>query len=168
MSDLKDGARILDVGCGTGSLSGKLTDARSLRVFGLDMDVQLLCISRDNGLLPTAGSFDAAFPYVEETFDVVLMIDTIEHIQSRERTLCSVKRVLQSDGLFVVFTPRYDSLSWTIGESIFKVITRRAAHHITPFTVESLTWLFRNNFLEWRVGTTNFGLTLYAVGRYKI
>ena len=92
------------------------------------------------------------------------MADTIEHSESPRTIVAEVRRLLAPGGVFVVFTPPYDTLAWLVGERIHRILTHRPADHISPFTRESLVHLLRSNFTEWEVGIVNFGLTMYGIG----
>lgn len=47
--------------------------------------------------------------FEKESFDVVVMLDVIEHLESPRRTLVIINRILKKGGLLVVTTPDVDS-----------------------------------------------------------
>ncbi len=170
LRDLPPGARLLDLGCGTGYLSARIGRALgSLELHGADINEELLSMAEANGLRVLRADFDTELPYEQGFFDVVLMIDTLEHVRSRERTFREVKRVLTDAGRMLVFTPPYDSAAWNLGEAAFRLLLRRdGLDHVSPFTREALAFHLRTHFRTWRVVRTNFGLTMYGVGREKL
>lgn len=160
---------ILDIGCGAGGISSQLIENKpDAKIIGLDIDTCLLRISRARGLMSVGGSFNNTLPFPDDKFDGVLMIDAIEHVDNRNQSLEEIVRILKKDGILILFTPPYNSLSWVLGELLFKLVTRRRTDHISPFTEESLSWLLSRYFEEWSVLSTNFGLTLCGIGRDKL
>lgn len=169
LAGLPPQARILDLGCGSAGISSRLAGLfPDLHFTGVDHDESLLEMARGRGLNDVRKvDFDQPLPYDGGHFDVVLMFDTIEHVEHRDEVVTEVGRVLAADGKLIVFTPPYDSISWLLGERFHNTITRRKSDHISPFTRESLTWLLSRHFAEVSVGRTNFGLSMFGVGRQK-
>jgi ubiquinone/menaquinone biosynthesis C-methylase UbiE len=133
----------------------------------VDVDAGLLQSAKRNGLSTQQGSFEA-IPFDDSFFDAVLMIDTLEHVESRERTFCEVKRVLKPAGRFVAITPNYASLLWNAAEPIALAISRRAASgHISPFTSEALRYWLKRHFSSYRIGKLNAGMWLYGMAETK-
>lgn len=151
----------LDLGCGAAAISGHLTSV--LHVIGVDHQPSLLLGAQARGIHGVRADFDLHLPFQDASFDLVLMADTIEHLENPRDALLEVLRLLKPEGVFVVFTPPYDSVAWVLAEKVHHLLTRRAADHISPFTREALTHLLRRHFGEWRVGITNAGLTLYGI-----
>lgn len=79
----------------------------------------------------------AAFP--NESFDVVVLLHVIEHLEDPKAELQEIYRVLKPGGRFIVETPRYDTL-------MFKMLGRRERSvscdgHIYFYTVDTLSKL---------------------------
>jgi len=66
-----DGARVLDVACGTGSLSRRLTEAGA-SVTGIDLAPPMVAVARElsSGIAFVEGSADE-LPFPDDSFDVV-------------------------------------------------------------------------------------------------
>jgi len=168
LKDMPTTSRILDLGCGSASISSCLAHRfPHLFFLGADGDHGLLRLASARGLATRQVNFDECLPFADAEWDVVLMIDTIEHVKSRSDALREVCRILKPDGLLVVFTPPYDSLVWNLGETMHRWVTRRQADHISPFTRESLGWCLSERFSHFSVTMLNFGLTLCGVGRVQ-
>jgi ubiquinone/menaquinone biosynthesis C-methylase UbiE len=156
------GLRILDLGCGTGKISQDHLGDQS--VFGVDHDLEILTLARTRGLIGCQASFEP-LPFRPCSFDVVLMIDSLEHVKSRERTAAEIKRVLRDDGCFIAITPCYSSCLWVIGEKLANLIMRtQHSGHVSPFTQESMRFFMCRYFRGNEIGTLNLGMWLYAIG----
>lgn len=105
------GKSILDLGCGDGSLSYLMAKAGA-KVIGADNEKQGIEFAKEN-LRSTGESFDCKFveasayslPFAEDSFDMVVSCEVIEHLQEPERMLEEVGRVLKSGGIFILTTP---------------------------------------------------------------
>jgi ubiquinone/menaquinone biosynthesis C-methylase UbiE len=105
MGDL-NGRKILDVGCGTGTLAMLLKKAHpGAEVVGLDGDAQILGIARSkarsHGLdiqFDEGMSFE--LPYPDGSFDVVVTTLMLHHLDrdAKTRTAVEMNRVLRSGG----------------------------------------------------------------------
>lgn len=168
MKDLGQSPCILDLGCGAAAVSSRLArDFPRAQVHGADLDQKLLEAARLNGLQVHAVDFDQPLPFDESSFDMILMVDSIEHVRCRRHTMEQVTRLLRPDGTFLVFTPPYDTFTWWMGERLFRLVTGRPADHVSPFTRESLNWLLNENFSSVTTGYLNFGLTMFGIGKTK-
>jgi ubiquinone/menaquinone biosynthesis C-methylase UbiE len=107
-ASIQDGQRILDLGCGTGTLAMMAKRAnRSAAVFGLDADAEALRLARTK--LEEAGiavQLDqgraSALPYSAESFDRVLSSLFFHHLPSelKVEAMREVLRVLRPGGEF--------------------------------------------------------------------
>ncbi|HYH82635.1 MAG TPA: methyltransferase domain-containing protein [Longimicrobium sp.] len=102
------GHRVLDVGCGTGSLLVALKEAQpAAEVTGLDPDPHALAIARKKaarrGMVPRLDQgFAGELPYGDGSFDRVVSSLMYHHLPAaeKERMLREVKRVLAPGGRF--------------------------------------------------------------------
>ncbi len=105
---------VLDVGCGDGYGANYLSK-KAKRVVGLDVSQEQvkLALKRyaHRGLSFVTGDA-TSICFGDETFHVVVSMETIEHIEDDVRYLEEIRRVLKKDGLFIVSTPqnRYGSI----------------------------------------------------------
>jgi 2-polyprenyl-3-methyl-5-hydroxy-6-metoxy-1,4-benzoquinol methylase len=111
--------RILDIGCGQGSLVFNLYRLGYINISGIDIMVDLIKKGKDT-YSEIANRLDyysgERLPFPEETFDVVLAFDVIEHIPSLQGYLKEqVYRVLKKDAVFIFQTPnKIINIGWEI------------------------------------------------------
>lgn len=101
------GGRILDVGCGSG---GWLLQMRQLgwQVEGVDFDPDATEAAAREGLTVRRGSLEEQH-YPSETFDVVTMNHSIEHVPDPLKTIKECARILKSGGQLALGTPNNQS-----------------------------------------------------------
>lgn len=105
-ANIRSGQRVLDLGCGTGTLSIMIKKAHpDSEVIGLDGDPQVLEIARRKAKETGASiQFDEGMayqlPYPDGSFDRVLSSMVFHHLttQDKERALAEIYRVLKPDG----------------------------------------------------------------------
>ncbi|MFQ5737483.1 MAG: class I SAM-dependent methyltransferase [Acidobacteriota bacterium] len=108
---LSDCRRVLDVGCGTGSLQALLS-ARGYSVVGLDQGLEGLRWIRkeQEGLFLLQGCADL-MPVRKSSMEAALLLDVLEHADDRA-VVKEVHRVLQPAGLAIITVP---AASWLWG-----------------------------------------------------
>lgn len=97
--------KILDVGCGTGET---LTFLKRIfpkaKLQGVDYLPEAVSYTRSRG--HSAKRADALnLPFPDASFDVVLLLDVIEHIKNDSGAIREAKRVLKSGGVIVLTAP---------------------------------------------------------------
>jgi demethylmenaquinone methyltransferase / 2-methoxy-6-polyprenyl-1,4-benzoquinol methylase len=104
---LVEGARALDVACGTGDLSLTLASAGAARVVGLDFCRPMLEIARrkaDAGSrgIPFVEADALRLPFADESFDVVTIAFGLRNLAGVEEGLRELLRVLKAGGRVAV------------------------------------------------------------------
>jgi ubiquinone/menaquinone biosynthesis C-methylase UbiE len=105
LSKLPDGARILDIGCGSGfSMEKSIPKGKDFQIYGIDVTEDLINYAKKKR---PHFNFKVAYgeklPYENNAFDAVLYSDVIEHLKDPVESLNEAHRVLKKDG-FVVIT----------------------------------------------------------------
>ena len=106
-SSLVEGARVLDVACGTGDLSLVLEGAGEARVVGLDFCRPMLEIARrkaESGARPVPFIEGDALrlPFADCSFDVVTIAFGLRNLSSVEDGLRELRRILKPSGRIAV------------------------------------------------------------------
>ena len=89
-----EGARVLDLGCGDGALLAHLQAARGCSGYGIEIDDAnvLACVRRGVNVIQL--NLDEGLAIFEDaSFDVVLHIDTLQHLRNTEVVLQETARV---------------------------------------------------------------------------
>lgn len=102
-------SRILDLGCGTGTMFGFLAERG--RVTGLEPSDNALHFAamRNKASLVRGGA--GAIPFQDSVFDLVAMFDCLEHIENDAEAVRETARVIRDDGLLMVTVPAFSRLS---------------------------------------------------------
>ncbi|BDT73974.1 hypothetical protein os4_35270 [Comamonadaceae bacterium OS-4] len=89
-----EGSRVLDLGCGDGALLDHLQRERGCSGYGVELDDAnvLACVKRGVNVLQL--NLDQGLTVFEDaSFDVVLQIDTLQHLRNAETMLRETARV---------------------------------------------------------------------------
>lgn len=118
------GARLLDFGCGSGIFVEELA-ATGFDAHGVDISAEAVRFGELQGIknLGVIDSHKIGFP--DKTFDVVLSLDVLEHLEDTSWALQEIERVLKPGGIFVVMVPAYMFL-WGVQDEV--------AHHYRRYT----------------------------------
>ena len=139
----KPGLRLLDVGCGTGGVLACL--GNGVRPVGVDRSALALAHCRQRGLTAVACAGAGALPFAPSSFDVVLLLDVLEHFADEQRLLAEVRALVRAGGHVLVSVPAFQFL-WSEHDEILKHVRRyragalRRALEEARFTVERLTY----------------------------
>jgi methionine biosynthesis protein MetW len=88
------GSRVLDLGCGDGALLELLQRERGCTGYGVEIDDAnvLACVKR--GVNAIQLNLDEGLPmFGDNSFDVVLQVDTLQHLRNAETMLVETARV---------------------------------------------------------------------------
>jgi len=102
---LERGARILDLGCGTG-LSTRMLNEAGYDAFGLDLSPLFLSVEKkENPQTDLLAGNALQLPFADSTFDAVVGFEFIEHIPNVPALLDEILRVLKSNGWIAFHSP---------------------------------------------------------------
>jgi len=97
--------RILDVGCGTGTMLGYLAQFGDAE--GVDVDAEAVGYCHARGLKHVSQSAADRLPFDNDSFDLVTTLDVVEHIDDDLGVLREVRRVLKPGGQLLLTVPAY-------------------------------------------------------------
>ena len=89
-----EGSHVLDLGCGDGTLLEKLMRRRGCTGYGIEIDDDnvLACVRRGVNVLQL-NLHEGLKAFQDQSFDVVLQIDTLQHLRNAEVMLRETARV---------------------------------------------------------------------------
>jgi 2-polyprenyl-6-hydroxyphenyl methylase / 3-demethylubiquinone-9 3-methyltransferase len=96
--------KVLDVGCG-GGFSCEFMAARGALVSGIDQSAK--CIQAAEKHTAVSGfkidyrqATGEKIPYADATFDAVVCVDVLEHVEDVKQVIAEIQRILKPNGLF--------------------------------------------------------------------
>ncbi|MFI5366460.1 MAG: class I SAM-dependent methyltransferase [Candidatus Binatia bacterium] len=114
--------RVLEVGYGSGVLQYEL-GARARLSIGVDPHPQAAavraCLQQDGVPAETVRGDGGALPFVDATFDAVVIVSALEFVPDPAACLAECRRVLRPGGRFVCIIPR--QLPWA--DAVFRTLT---------------------------------------------
>jgi ubiquinone/menaquinone biosynthesis C-methylase UbiE len=103
-ADLR-GRRVLDVGCGTGTVATALAERAAARVWGVEPSAEMLAVAQ--GRVPRGVGLKQGraeeLPFKDGWFERVVM-SLVVHLLDRPRALAEARRVLAPDGRLAIAT----------------------------------------------------------------
>jgi SAM-dependent methyltransferase len=128
LGDSRAGERVLDLGCGTGGILRDLLPHG--RCYGMDRSELALRICRDRGFASLTRGDLLAIPFRSRSFDTVLLMDVIEHLDDDEGLLRRAAELLDAGGRIVVSVPAFRCL-WSQHDVTFEHRRRYTARELT-------------------------------------
>jgi len=126
------GKRVLDLGCAGGFMAEALA-ACGADVTGIDPAAEAIAAARDHA---AQGGLDIrydvgageALPYESASFDAVVCVDVLEHVQDLAQVLQEVARVLTPGGLFLYDTINRNPIARlatiTVAEDVLRLLPK--------------------------------------------
>jgi ubiquinone/menaquinone biosynthesis C-methylase UbiE len=99
LSRFATGARVLEVGCGTGLLLERMAEF-ALETKGVDLSAGMLRHALARGLDAVEGSA-TELPFGDESFDVACSFKVLAHVKEIERALAEMVRVIRPGGTVI-------------------------------------------------------------------
>lgn len=134
---LTPNARILDVGSGTGGNLAMLSRFGSVTGIEADEMALSLCASRKAATV-LKGSLPSGLPDFTQKFDLIIMLDVLEHIDDDLASLKSLERLLSPNGVIIITVPAFPFL-WSDHDV--------QHHHKRRYKCSTLAKLFKKSGL---------------------
>jgi len=126
------GQSVLDLGCAGGFMAEAIAQ-RGASVTGIDPAAQAITAAQDHaaeqGLrIQYDVGVGEALPYDDATFDIVVCVDVLEHIQNLPKVCEEVARVLKPGGVFLFDTINRNPISKlatiTMAENVLRLLPK--------------------------------------------
>lgn len=101
----------LDIGCGTGYGSAYLTRKGARTVIAGDKSADAISYTRSTATTECEDGLEfslfeaTSLPFADDSFDIVICFEVIEHLKNYERLLSETQRVLRRGGKLILSTP---------------------------------------------------------------
>lgn len=93
------GKRILDLGCATGNYCLAL-ERLGFECTGVDINEEYVDIAQKRGV--NALSINGSLPFNDKSFDTIIMLEVLEHVENLDELLLEVKRMARTNVLLTV------------------------------------------------------------------
>lgn len=154
------GARVLDIGCGSGRHVGAAYGLERVFVIGVDpnlndlkaaasrLEFHDLLGAHGGGRWRLSAADATALPFESAGFDLVICSEVLEHIDNHQQAMAEMVRVLRPGGHLVVSVPRRwpETLCWALSPQY----RQTPGGHVRIYNTTSLTALIQE-----------FGITLW-------
>lgn len=127
-------ATVLEIGCGTGANLQMLAQHGMLSAMEYDPQARRMASSL-NLCSVQPGGLPHDVPYADASFDLVCMLDVLEHIQDDEAALRRVLQLAKPGGRLLITVPAYQWL-WSEHDT--------EHHHFRRYTATRLQTMARN------------------------
>jgi SAM-dependent methyltransferase len=133
---LPDPARILDAGCGSGRNMVELVRRGS--VTGIELSPPSVEIARERGCGEVVEGSVLEMPFADDSFDLAVSLDVIEHLQDDVAALRELRRTVAPGGALLVTVPAYQWL-WS-GHDVVNHHHRRYTRGSLQRVAEEAGW----------------------------
>lgn len=108
--------KILELGCGDGSLAREMKTLLRAEVYGVDLSEKALTVASKRGIIIKKADLNKRFPFGDRSFDLVISDQVIEHIYDTNSFISESRRVIKDSGRLIIITP---NLSFWMNRILF-------------------------------------------------
>lgn len=154
---------VLDVGCADGSFLAFLKGKFHIQAKGIDISEKAIEKAKKKGLDARIADVEEGLPFKNNSFDLVISSEVIEHVYDTDYFLKELNRVLKPNGTLVLTTPNLASLINRV-RLLFGMYPlfvpeykKEQAGHLRAYTIKVLRQqLEENNFRPFIITAPNF------------
>lgn len=133
--NIPENSRVLEIGCGTGFLLNAVKPSHGV---GIDISAGMINIAREKYPHLTFLEQDAEFMELNETFDYIIISDTLGYLEDIQKVFCRIKDVCTEDTRIII---NYHSFLWEPLLSIAQKLNLKMPH-------KRLNWLNRSDVVN--------------------
>jgi len=111
---LEPGSRVLDLGGGDGHLGEILTTEKHSQVTVLDLSEVAIALAKKRGLEARIGNLEDKLPFADNTYDVVILSEVLEHLVNSENVIKEAMRVCKKMVIGSVPNTGYFKYRWQL------------------------------------------------------
>jgi methionine biosynthesis protein MetW len=161
---IRNGSRVLEIGCGTGSLIKYLAMNFDCIVEGVEPNKERADVAKQKGLSVTQAYITPDIELCETRFDYIIIADVLEHLSDPSLLLLQTRKFLSKEGFYIISVP--NMIHWSVrlkvlsGNFKYTQYGLLDATHLRWFTEHSIkAYMGYLNFDVLKVRHTN-GLSL--------
>ncbi|HHY00137.1 MAG TPA: methyltransferase domain-containing protein [Methanothermobacter sp.] len=155
--------KVLDVGCGDGTILYMLQKDFEIEPYGIDISINAANKAKERGIKTKISNLNNEIPFPEKYFNAVICADVLEHLFSPETALQEIYRVSKEDALIIFSIPNIGHLKNRIQFLLGKNITEppfQVKSHIRFWNQKSFVKLLKENGFKMEKSTSAEGNTL--------
>lgn len=139
--------RILDVGCGDGSLLQSFSETNEC--FGLDISMPQLEKAEKKNIRALRVDLETGeFPFPNDSFDLVICSETIEHLLDVDNLLSEAHRILKFEGSLILTFPNINQpVSWLM-QIIYDLPPMYSARYKSPHVRDYTARIVKNILVD--------------------
>lgn len=146
----RDLGRVLDVGCGDGTLLSILSDKYNYSgLYGIEISTEAGQTAEKKGINCYIQNVESQFPFESRSFDTIICSEVLEHLVIPENALREVYRVAKSYAKIIFSVPNIgyvkNRIKLLFGKSPFEQGRFSANEHLHFWTKESFRNLLEDN-----------------------
>jgi len=104
---IPEGCRVLDLGCGEGSLLQALIREKKIQAEGMELSASGVEVCRSRGLAVRQGRIDETLPWADDSFDYAVCNVTVQMVMYPERLVAEMARVARRQ---IISFPNFGNL----------------------------------------------------------
>lgn len=156
--------KLLDVGAGYGFFM-EVAKSRGWDVYGTELTDEAVDHCKSKGLKMFKGEFHS-IDFEKESFDVIVSIEVIEHVNTPKNYAKQAQQILRKGGVLYLTTPNFNSVLRYRLKDQYNVI--EYPNHLCYYTPQTLQKLFsENGFNKVDIKTTGISLTRLRTSQGK-
>jgi len=101
--------KILDIGCGTGAVLQKLKEYGDVSGVDFSSEAVSYAIQKVGGNI-VRGSLPTDIPFAPASFDLITLLDVLEHIDDDAGSIVTVNKILKDNGILIMTVPAFQFL----------------------------------------------------------
>lgn len=151
--------KVLDAGCGDGTILYLLKENYIFEPYGIDISQNAVKKAIERGIDAQVSDLSERIPFPDESFDLIICSEVLEHLYFPEKALREINRVAKNDAIIIFSIPNIayiqHRIRFLLGKSIFFNPKFQSSEHIRFWTKSSFFELLkRENFKpETSIGT---------------
>lgn len=147
LQSLTNGTRLLDIGCGDGTLAFQATKYFQ-DVYGIDIAESAVQLARKKGVQADVVNLNSSvLPYKDNFFDSVTILSTLQYFYDLDSVLLECYRVLVPGGTLLLSVPNMRAL-WRVSKLLFQGTFPRVSKDMEGYDGGTLHYFAFENLKE--------------------